>query len=207
MSRARQFGIVADTGRRAAVRPDPRRPAGRMPDDRPARAHARGLRTLALSEAALQRDMLRTRAGLLRNYDPIVGAVDGSRPRRRVPAGGLRRMRPATRGWRSNEGARDVAAAVEPAGGARRAVQVAERACCGTRSPTSATSAGTTRAGRRWHRALPNACSASPAAKAPKPPDVTAALDRLVARARRCARAQHPLARARTPYRRDPSRR
>src|SRR5688572_24161459 len=32
------------------------------------------LRSLALSDAALQRDVLRARAGLLRNYDPLVNS-------------------------------------------------------------------------------------------------------------------------------------
>jgi DAHL domain len=35
-----------------------------------------GLRALMLDEAALQRDVLRARAGLLRNYDPLVRSVE-----------------------------------------------------------------------------------------------------------------------------------
>lgn len=42
------------------------------------------LRSLDLADAALQRDVLRARAGLLRNYDPLVEAVD--RPREAVPS-------------------------------------------------------------------------------------------------------------------------
>src|SRR5262245_4609298 len=37
------------------------------------------LRSLLLDEAALQRDLLRSRAGLLRNYDPLVQSVAGLR--------------------------------------------------------------------------------------------------------------------------------
>ena len=63
-------------GRRAATRPDHSRPAGRHAGRRRHERTLEAMRTLALSEAALQRDILRTRAGLLRNYDPLVRSVD-----------------------------------------------------------------------------------------------------------------------------------
>jgi signal transduction histidine kinase/CheY-like chemotaxis protein len=56
------------------------------------------LRTLLLDDAALQRDLLRARAGLLRNYDPLVESV-----------GGLRRAVDALSGLRQSDGTGDAA--------------------------------------------------------------------------------------------------
>src|SRR5436190_24073487 len=47
-----------------------------MPDTGRHERILNALRVLALNEAALNRDILRARDGLLRNYDPLVRSVD-----------------------------------------------------------------------------------------------------------------------------------
>ena len=91
---------------------------GALPD---AARHERTLeavRTVILSEAALQRDMLRTRAGLLRSYDPLVRSRRARR-RRRILAGsrlGCDRRAPGRR----STGGRRTSWRRSKAGGTRR---------------------------------------------------------------------------------------
>jgi len=52
---------------------------GATPDPVQHEATLNAMRSLATSDAALQRDVLRARGGLLRNYDPLVRSLDGLR--------------------------------------------------------------------------------------------------------------------------------
>src|SRR5256885_2407607 len=64
------------------------------------------LRAATLNDAALQRDVLQARAGLLRNYDPLVRSVENLRS----AAADLRRAGQIARGGRRAEIDREVAA-------------------------------------------------------------------------------------------------
>ena len=156
------------------------------------------LRTLTLSDAALQRDVLRARAGLLRSYDPIVALGRRSRRRRRSRcAGAASDATGATRAeidrrvaewWRRSTRQES----------ARRGVQVAERGAAELArllQPPQRPTAGA--AGGASSR-MP--CSASPAGQRPEAAaEVSAALDRLAGSDRR---RRGSARRARTPDRR-----
>ena len=66
------------------------------------------LRAATLNDAALQRDVLQARAGLLRNYDPLVRSVENLRR----AATDLRRAGQIARGGMRTEIDREVAAVV-----------------------------------------------------------------------------------------------